>query len=244
MQLGVHKTIEPSIDSIGNYQNNTVVVVASGLDTVTYNDMSNDMEAWDKYSQPYIGKVDNFGDWKCLRDTIKALVEGIAGVDYSTYANLTTAQKTIACKYVPTKIIDNIGFAQLVTDSGSVTQAKVNLDNYKVKSKEARTKRYGVLVNYVYQRMGKIYGLQAEDVVRANSLHGKYKERGILKKSEDTVDGFDDYLRANNGFTVDGLQARLNDATYTLINDGSGQTIQQFIDACAAIVETGTYTVN
>ncbi len=191
-----------------------------------------------------VGSADNWMDWKCVRDQIKIHVENMGGTDYSTYATaLTSSQRYIAAKYVPTKIVDNLGLTQLVTDSGSAAQADENISNYLDLSELARTRRYKALASYAYKRIGKSDNLLAEDVIRSNYLINKYVQRGVLKTSIDGVDGIEDYFQSTDSFTVNGMLARLNDLTYSLINDGSGQTKQQFVDACVSIFKNGIYPI-
>ena len=218
----------------GNYKSSNVV-------PATHDDISS-IEYWDKFGKFVLGTEVGMKDWMSLRDIIRGLVEAKGGVDYSTYvANLTSEEKAVAAKYVPTKIVDALGYLQLATDSGGVEQAKNNIKTYLKNSTDARDTRYGEVVSYAYQRLGKNQGLQVEDTVRQNNLRGKYIERGVLKKSEDTVDGFEDYFKSTDGFVASGLLAKLNDNTYTLIDDGSGQTKAQFVDTCVGIVKDGQY---
>lgn len=201
-----------------------------------------DIEACHKYGDLLVGSVYGFMDWMCHRDFVKALIESVGGSDYSTYvAGLNAAEKKIASKYVPTKIVDALGYTQLASDAGGINEAKSAIKEYLALSVQARKIRYNELVSYAYQRLGKNQGLQLEDVIRENNLHEKFKERGVLKKANDSVDGFEDYFLSIEDFTGAGVLALLNDSTYELIDDGSGQSNQEFVDSCIAIIKNGQY---
>ena len=195
-----------------------------------------------EYGALLIGRTSGYKDWKSHRDLLRSLIETSGGADYSTYvANLSASEKYIAAYHIPTKIVDNLGYGQLVSDSGSVEEAKNNIKTYLKFSAWARAIRYEEVVSYAYQRLGKNQGLQIEDTVRQNDLKGKFIDRGTLRTSEDSVDGFEDYFLSTDSFTAVGLLAKLNDGTYTLVNDGSGQTNQEFVNVCVAIIKYGIY---
>lgn len=191
------------------------------------------IEDWHRHGGKVIGSVAEFMDWKCLRDIIRDAVEAKGGVDYSTYvANLSAGEKAVAAIYVPTKISDALGFAQLITDSGGAAQAFDNIDHYLAEASKSRSKRYKEVVGYVYKWMGKNQALQAEDDVLVNNLKDKYISRGVLLKSEDSVDGFEDWVQGVDGFVANGLKAKLESSVWTLISGAPSNT-----DFCQKITD-------
>lgn len=196
----------------------------------------------DKYGELLIGSTYGYMDWKCHRDFMKNLIEDKGEGDYSTYVdNLTNQEKTIAAKYVPTKISGALGFSQLISDSGGVQEAFDNLDNYLELAAKARYSRYKEIVGYVFQWLGKDQALQAEDDVRNHRLKAKYIERGTLKKVEDSVDGFEDWIQALDGFTSNGLKRKLDDAIWTLIAGAPSNT--DFCNKIKDCARNGLYPI-
>lgn len=203
---------------------------------------SNTIEDWHNYSIPYIGNFQNFMDWKTLRDIIKSLVQDKAGQDLINYnQNLSIEERIISSIYIPTTIVDNLGLIQLFNDLRNVSLIKERIKSYMTLSSQARRQRFNELVFYFYSRMGKNQSLEIEKLLRSTQVDEQYIQRGVLKKSVDGVNGLEDYFRSEDSFVNGGILSKLNDNTYTLINDGSGQTNQQFIDKCIDIIDKGKY---
>lgn len=207
--------------------------IATGSDIIT---------AWHNHALHLVGTAVNFMDWKCLRDQIKSEIQAKAGSDYSNYiANLTAEEKAVAAHYVPTTISDKLGFPQLIADSGGVSQAFDNIDNYLERAEEARYRRYKEIVGYVYRWLGKVQALQAEDQLTKHRLRRKFIKRGVLRKVEDSVDGFADWVQSEEDHTEDGLKKHLEDNVWTLIAGAPSKSAfcQKIVD-CA---ENGIYPI-
>jgi len=204
--------------------------------------LRNNIDDWHNYSRMYIGTMSGFMDWKILRDKIKSIVQEKAGNDLLNYNNnLTLEERKIASIYIPTTIIDALGLIQIVIDLQDVNVVKQVIKDYMILSSQARKQRFIELSFYFYSRIGKNHSLEIEKQLRSTQVGEQYVERGVLKKSVDGVDGLEDYFRSEGSFVNAGILSKLNDNTYTLINDGSGQTNQQFIDKCIDIVDKGEY---
>ena len=151
------------------------------------------IEGWAEFGPHLVGHYQNFMDWKCCRDKIKAAIFAKAGNDYANYiTNLTAIEKEIATFYCPTIIVGLLGYPQLVIDCGGEAQAAASFDTYLSYAQEARVQRYHSMVSYVFKRLGKFTGLKAEEIVRQNHLKSKYIERGVLTEFEDGVPGIED----------------------------------------------------
>lgn len=187
-----------------------------------------------------------YKDWMCHRDFLRVKIEAIAGVDYSTWANLSTEEKQTALKYVPTKIINAQGYAFFVTESGSQEAATAHVNNYLSESFKARNRRYTAAVDFAYQHLGKDNGLKAEEKARLALMFYKFVERGILLASEDGVSGFEDWIQSQDIYATDpdnkGLLRMLNDgdiailATSPYFGNNTG-----FCNAMVDIVKNGLY---
>lgn len=200
------------------------------------------IEDWHYFGMNKVGSVPNFMDWKCLRDIIRDLVYAKAGTNLANYtANLSAAERKIASIYMPTKIADLLGFAQLATDSGGVTEAFNNLNHYLDRAKMSRELRYIEIVDYVYRWLGKNFALQAEDDVRVNYLKSKYIERGVMYTSLDTVDGFIDWVMSTDNFTNNGLKKKLQLAVWNI--KAGGPDIDTFCDNIKGCAEDGVYPI-
>lgn len=195
---------------------------------------------FNKHGEELVGLYENFKDYMCLRDAIKKSVESLGGGDYSSYAALSAEIRGIAARYVPTKIINNLGFSQLVVDTASINNAMSALENYMGNSSTARNTRYAVMVNYAYNTLGKHDGLVAEDEVLQNNLVYKFVQRGRKRQSEEgaNLDGLVDWLESTDNYVSNGLRKNIVDGNLT-IKDGTD--IDDFIGKCVEIIEDGKY---
>ena len=71
-----------------------------------------------------------------------------------------------------------------------------------------------------------------------DNLRYKYVKRGVVRTSEDGLDGIVDWLESTDSYIADGLKKMIQDAVLT-IKDGTDLTV--FIDTCVNIVEHGKY---
>lgn len=201
---------------------------------------SNALNVFPGFGQILIGSTFGFNDWMCLRDQVKEHLENITGADYSTWASLTDSQKKTGLVYCPTKVVKEKGAAFFGTEcvTAGVNPNEV-IKDYIIQASQAREKRYYELVTYAYQQLVQGDGLKAEDLVRDNNLKSKFIERGVIHTSEDGVDGLDDWIQSSDTFASTGLLAKLNDATYSLIDPGL--TNEQFCNNCSSITNDGQY---
>jgi len=194
----------------------------------------------DKYGALMIGSFENFRDYLCCRTEIKEAIGRLAGANWSNYSLLPQDIRTIASRYVPTKIVDNAGIVQLATDClGDIATMQKRLNDGMVYNGQARSIRYSVMVNYAYSKLGKVDGLTAEDVVLSNNLIHKYVERGRMRQSDEGgLDGLVDWLEGTDNYVVDGLKSQIIAGDLT-IKDST--TTEDFITKCVDIVENGRY---
>lgn len=223
-----------------HYENRQVIVVDDLYDFVANNatDLTDTDEnailSWHQYGPAHLGQFTEFTDWMVLRDIVKVLVTNIAGLDYSGYAVMAANVRAAASHYIPTKV----SFPQLITDcGGDVNEAILRVDDYLLKSTEAREVRYAHLVNYVYQCLGTSDALKAEDDVINERLVYKYVERGVGRESIDSVKGLFDWIDATGSYP-NGLKQMIIDNVVTIKN---GTDLNTFIDSCLAIVRDGNY---
>lgn len=218
------------------------------VESDNYSPLGNESEITDiglchKYGSLIIGSGFGYMDWKCHRDLMKGLIESKGGPDYSTYVtNLSSEEKEIAAKYVPTKIVGALGFGQLITDSGGSNEAFAHIDFYLEQASAARYLRYKEVVGYVYKWMGKDQALQAEDDVLNNRLKSKYINRGVLKKIDDSVDGFEDWIQSIDGFVTNGLKKKLELSTWILIS--GAPSIPDFCNKITDCIKDGLYPIS
>lgn len=243
----------PRLDSLfeggetdAHYLSRQLLVVADDYDFVgnSATDLtdtdSNAIDAFYQYGEALVGRFDGFKDWMCLRNQVKLHVENIAGTDYANFGLLTADQKKAALIYVPTKVIDKQGATFYGTECATAgLNAGDLIKNYLGGAADARAKRYEELVSYAYQQLSTGDGLKAEDEVRANSLKGKFIERGVATTAVDGVDGIDDWIQGINSFTATGLKAKIDASELSLINPAL--TSAQFCDQCSAIINDGQY---
>lgn len=186
-----------------------------------------------------VGRFTNFMDWMCLRTEIQKGIEALGGIDYASYSGLSSDIRAIGASYLPTKIVDHVGFIQLVTDcSGDIGLAAQKINDYLTCSEHARDRRYSELVNYAYQALGKNDGLAAEDAVINEQLAYKFIKRGVGREAQDTVKGLMDWLDATGSYSLTGLKQLIIDNILTIKN---GTPLQTFIDNCVGIVDEGKY---
>jgi len=190
-----------------------------------------------------VGSTKNFMDWMCLRDKIKELIIAITGPDFANWSNLSDSEKKAAAIYIPTKIAThaNVGMVEFSTASGGEDAATENIKNYLKKSKIAMYKRYEEMVTYAITRLGKDSGLKIEDELLESRLVYRVTKRRVFRKSDDGIAGLKDFFDGVEDFIGVGLIDSLNNSIYTLINDGSNQTNQEFIDRLMEIAEEGKY---
>jgi len=216
-------------------------IVATALPS-EYDDISDNMEYWDKYAPPLINNnVVGFKDWLCLRAQIKTLIFNITGSDFINWDLLTAEQKVIAMRYVPTKIIDAKGSPFFMGQAGGLYQGEAFLDEYQAFAETARTKRLKTFGDFGYYGLGKDQGLQLERMYQVLALNESYIIRGVMYLAEDSVDGIGDWVMGTNGFGANGLKPLLNAGTFNLIA-GFPYTIDQFCAILATnILENGNY---
>lgn len=199
----------------------------------------NAIKAFSNYAYSLVGSAMNFKDYMCLRAEIKSAVQSLAGNDYANYATLSADIRDIASIHVPTKILDNVGIVQLITDcAGDVNKATTRLADAMKNNDHARKVRYAEMVNYAYQKLGKTDGLSAEEHVLNENLRYKYVNRGVMRTQEDGLDGLVDWLESVDSYVTDGLKKKIEDGNIT-IKDGT--TTADFIARCVDIVENGKY---
>jgi hypothetical protein len=222
---------------------NFISIVDDNYDFVSNNSVDiSSIENWDIFGYKLIGSVFGFKDFMSLRSIIKVLIESKCGGDYSTFeSTLNNNEKGIAYKIIPTKIVKKRGYIFFSDQCGGDEIASNYVESYIGMAELARKKRYLKFVLYVYSELENSDGLKAEKRVRENQLLTQFVERGVMKKSDDDVDGLSDWLNGTSGteFENDSLINSLNIGTYTL-ND-PGLTKQQFVDNCIGILENGLY---
>jgi hypothetical protein len=207
-----------------------------------YDDISSNMEYWDKYSEQFINdSIVGFKDWMSLRNIIKSLITAITGDDFANWNNLTQAQKIIAMRYIPTKIIDAKGSNFFMQQAGGLYEGKSYLDYFQTLAEKARTKRLKTMGDFGYYGLGKNQGLQLERIYQELDLDRSYVIRGVLYQSEDNIDGLGDWIMGTNGFGANGLKPLLNAGTYNLLA-GFPYTIDEFCSILSSnILENGLY---
>lgn len=202
------------------------------------------IENWYVYGKGLIGITKGYRDYMSWRAQISTLIYALAGEDFATWDNLSDAEKIIALRLLPTKIIDAKGFTffatQVVTLISNGDMPLLILDNYLDDSAGARSFRYDALLKFAYQYMGKNQGLKAELILRATFTDSIYIERGVMYKSEDDQSGFGDWILSNVGtlFELDGLKARIISGEFVL---GGGIDVDTFCAVLINIAENGVY---
>lgn len=203
-----------------------------------YDDISSNPEYWDAFGPALFGEATGFKDWMSLRSIILPLITAICGADYANWDSLTEPQKATALEYFPTKIISAQGFTFFVTKTGGQSNAIAFIDNYLSKSAIAREQRYTAYMNFGYQYLGGAQGIKAESSLRADFLDVTYVKRGVLYIAEDGIEGLGNWTISDNGYSTDGLKARIVSGEFTLLY---GMATQTFIDTLQGILDNGTY---
>jgi len=203
-----------------------------------YDDISSVPEYWVKFGILHLGTVVGFKDWMALRAIILPLITGICGTDYANFDDLNAAQKDIALKFFPTKIVKEQGFVFFVTKSGGVDEAFANIEYFLSLAEPARKNRYIAFMKYGYQYLGTTQGLKAELALRKDFLDVTYIKRGVLYFSEDDIDGLGDWVEGLSTYTVTGLKPKIDNSDYVL---DAGMDVTTFINTLVAILEEGIY---
>lgn len=213
------------------------IIVASALPS-GYEDISSSPVYWDHFGPSLIGTTPGFKDYMSLRAIILPLITAICGSDFSNFNYLSTDEKEIALRYFPTKIIASQGINFFFTKASSQEKGLFYIDNYLAVSSVAREKRYTAYINFGYQYLGSIQGIKAESYLREAFLDITYVKRGVLYIAEDGIEGLGNWTISDNGFSTDGLKARIDSGQFIL---GPGITTAAFIDTLQGILDNGTY---
>lgn len=223
----VHYIVDDAYDFVGN----------DAIDKST-------VENFHRIGCDLVGSAVGFKDWKALRDTQKALIESKMQADYSDYETaLTNDEKECAKHYIPTKISDKRGYDFLVTECGGEAIAEEKVLGYINEASKAREKRFDKVVGFAYKHLGKTDGLKSEKNANKDGAVRRFIKRGVLKKDDDGVDGFADWIYSLQTYATDpdikGLDRMIADGDVTIKTPGLLK--QQFLDTINDIAEKGIY---